>query len=86
VPCCAVLCCAVGDGMTWHPLAKESAHYGPVRTIAAAAGRVWTCGGSSAFAVLKEWTPDGILVDTHSMRSMGERRWWWQQWPRGIGC
>lgn len=60
--------------MVSHPLARESAHYGPVRCIAAAAGRVWTCGGSSAFATFKEWTQSGIHVEQHSMRSMGERR------------
>jgi hypothetical protein len=59
--------------MVAHPLARESAHYGPIRCIVAAAGRVWTSGGSSAFATFKEWTQTGIHVEQHSMRSMGER-------------
>ncbi|PSC73896.1 Serine threonine-kinase CTR1 isoform A [Micractinium conductrix] len=59
------------EGMFRHPLARESAHYGPVRSLAAAEGRVWTCGGSSAFASFKEWSQDGVLMSSTNMQSMG---------------
>lgn len=58
--------------MYTHALWREAAHYGPVRCIAAACGRVWTCGGSSAFAVFKEWTQSGIRVKAHKVRDTGE--------------
>ncbi|KAI7842069.1 hypothetical protein COHA_004266 [Chlorella ohadii] len=61
----------VVNGMVTHPLAREPAHYGPVRSMAAAMGRVWTCGGSSAFASFKEWTQQGVLLGSQSMRLTG---------------
>ncbi|PRW45448.1 serine threonine- kinase drkA isoform A [Chlorella sorokiniana] len=59
------------NGMLVHPDAREPAHYGPVRSIAAAMGRVWTSGGSSAFASFKEWTQQGVLLGSQSMRLTG---------------
>jgi hypothetical protein len=59
------------------PLARENAHYGPVRCICAAEGRVYTCGGTSAFASFKEWLQSGILLKSQSMRSMGELKRCW---------
>lgn len=121
----AVLCSEMVHGMATHPLAREPAHYGPVRSMAAAVscllhrllralscctvwwtsavwpaarralqraggsvrhraarpprtcplplqvGRVWTCGGSSAFASFKEWTQAGVLLGSQSMRTTG---------------
>jgi hypothetical protein len=60
------------DSMVSHELARDPAHYGPVRCIMAAGRRVWTCGGSSAFATFREWTQAGFHIAAHSMRSMGE--------------
>lgn len=54
-----------------HPLLQEAAHYGPVRSIAAAEQRVWTCGGSSAFARFKEWTQFGWPLSNADMRNTG---------------
>ncbi|KAL4422385.1 hypothetical protein ABPG75_008582 [Micractinium tetrahymenae] len=59
------------EGLVAHPLLGEQAHYGPVRSIAAAEGRVWTCGGSSAFARFKEWTQSGWQVSNADMRNTG---------------
>jgi len=59
------------EGMIVHPLAREPAHYGSVCSLAAGAGRVFTCGGSSAFATFKEWRQDGLLLNSSSMRDMG---------------
>ena len=43
--------------------------YGP---FCAQMGRVWTCGGSSAFASFKEWTQQGVLLGSQSMRLTGK--------------
>ena len=57
--------------MVRSPLARELAHYGPVRCMTAAAGRVWTCGGSSAFAVFREWTQEGHFLHESDMKRTG---------------
>ena len=58
--------------MVSSPLARELAHHGPVGCIAAAAGRVWTCGGTGAYATFREWTQAGVLLSTCKLRSKGE--------------
>ena len=52
--------------------AKEKAHEGPVTSLAAAVGRVWTAGGSAAFVCLREWTQRGEFLKKHDLKSIGE--------------
>ncbi|KAL6772398.1 hypothetical protein ACKKBG_A30080 [Auxenochlorella protothecoides x Auxenochlorella symbiontica] len=59
------------DGMVNSELLREQAHYGPVSALAAAVGRVWTAGGSSAFVCLREWSQRGELLASNDLRSMG---------------
>lgn len=51
--------------------AKEKAHEGPVAAILAAAGRVWTTGGSSAFVCLREWTQRGEFINRTDLKQLG---------------
>ncbi len=51
---------------------KEPAHYGTVTSVAAAVGRVWTAGGSSAFVCLREWSQRGEFLASTDLRSVGE--------------
>ena len=51
--------------------AKEKAHEGAVTSLAAAAGRVWTAGGSAAFLCLREWTQRGEFLKKHDLKSIG---------------
>jgi len=52
--------------------AKEKAHEGPVTSLAAALGRVWTAGGSTAFVCLREWTQRGEFLKKYDLKSIGE--------------
>lgn len=52
--------------------AKEKAHEGPISSMVAAAGRVWTAGGSSAFVCLREWTQRGEFLRKTDLKSVGE--------------
>ncbi|KAK2077996.1 hypothetical protein QBZ16_003864 [Prototheca wickerhamii] len=59
------------EGMVDSELLREQAHYGAVTALAAAVGRVWTAGGSSAFVCLREWSQRGELLASNDLRSMG---------------
>jgi hypothetical protein len=52
--------------------AKEKAHEGPVTALAAAAGRLWSAGGSSAFVCLREWTQRGEFVSRADLKQLGK--------------
>lgn len=39
-------------------------------------GRVWTCGGSPAFAFFSEWTQQGVLLGSQFSRLTGKRGCW----------
>jgi serine/threonine protein kinase len=58
-------------GMVSDPRAREPAHEGPVTALAAAAGRVWTSGGSAAFVCLREWRQRGDLVNKLDLKGIG---------------
>lgn len=68
-------CCADADPATKLVLsslrAKEKAHEGPVTALAAAAGRLWSAGGSSAFVCLREWTQRGEFVARTDLKQLG---------------
>ena len=57
--------------MVDNPHAREPTHLGPVTALAAAVGRVWTSGGSSAFVCLREWTQRGEFIASTDLKSMG---------------
>lgn len=57
--------------MVVNKLAREKAHEGPVYSIAAAGGRVWTCGGSAAFVCLREWSQRGEFMQKCNLKSVG---------------
>ena len=59
------------NGMVVNLRAKEKAHNGPVTAILAAAGRVWTSGGSPAFVCLKEWTQRGEFMNKRDLKVTG---------------
>ncbi len=59
------------NGMVINLRAKEKAHNGPVTAILAAAGRVWTSGGSPAFVCLKEWTQRGEFMNKRDLKVTG---------------
>lgn len=57
--------------MVIRPQAREKAHEGPVSAITATAGRVWTCGGQTAFVCLREWTQRGEFMAKHDLKAVG---------------
>ena len=57
--------------MVDNPLAKEKAHEGVVTGIVAAAGHVWTCGGSAAFVCLREWKQRGEFQRRELLKQTG---------------
>lgn len=59
------------NGMVINLRAKEKAHNGPVTAILAAAGRVWTSGGSPAFVCFKEWTQRGEFMNKRDLKLTG---------------
>jgi hypothetical protein len=59
-------------GMVLNPKAREKAHEGKVTALAAAAGRVWTSGGATAFVCLREWTQRGELMAKHDLQAIGK--------------
>ena len=59
------------NGMVINLRAKEKAHNGPVTAILAAAGRVWTSGGSPAFVCFKEWTQRGEFMNKRDLKVTG---------------
>ena len=60
-----------GNGMVVNHRAKEKAHNGPVFSILAAAGRVWTAGGTPAFLCFKEWTQRGEFIIKKDLKVTG---------------
>jgi len=46
------------------------AHDGPVHSIAAAGGRVYTSGGTSAFVTFNQWSRDGSLLSKKVMKKI----------------
>lgn len=59
------------NGMVVNHRAKEKAHNGPVFSILAAAGRVWTAGGTPAFLCFKEWTQRGEFMIKKDLKVTG---------------
>lgn len=59
------------NGMAMNALAKEKAHEGAVSAIVAAAGKVWTSGGSAAFICMREWKQNGAFVIKHLLKQTG---------------
>ncbi len=59
------------NGMVVNHRAKEKAHNGPVFSILAAAGRVWTAGGTPAFLCFKEWTQRGEFMLKKDLKVTG---------------
>lgn len=59
------------NGMVIIHRAKERAHSGPITAICAAAGRVWTSGGTPAFLCLREWTQRGEFMSKKDLKVTG---------------
>lgn len=59
------------NGMVVNHRAKEKAHNGPVFSVLAAAGRVWTAGGTPAFLCFKEWTQRGEFMIKKDLKVTG---------------
>ena len=59
------------NGMVVNHRAKEKAHNGPISSICAAAGRVWTSGGTPAFLCMREWTQRGEFMSKKDLKMTG---------------